>query len=219
MGQPELILLVNRPALEPAPAHEPSVEGPEAVARSVAPRLHAAVELAVSNWPGEVFLGVAPDLEPGMFRDLEREFCVKLIRQAERDPGARMLSALRAGIARQGAAALMGCGMPQGRWDVLDQANDWLAYGRNVLGPTEDGGYYLIGLTQVRPELFTDIPWEAPEVLSLTLRRAEEVGIEFELLPTLYETDTPPDLRLLGRRHSVAHTRVIPLSELKPRGR
>ena len=58
-----------------------------------------------------------------------------------------------------------------------------------VLGPAEDGGYYLIGLSQPHKHLFTDIPWSTPEVLSTTLQRAEEAGLEMALLDSWYDVD------------------------------
>jgi len=64
-----------------------------------------------------------------------------------------------------------------------------------VLGPAEDGGYYLIGLTQSRPELFARIPWSTPLVLQRTREAAEALGIALEMLPRWYDIDSPSDLR------------------------
>src|SRR4030067_584809 len=57
------------------------------------------------------------------------------------------------------AVSALPCDVPHCGWDIIDQANDWLARGKNVLGPTEDGGYYFIGLQEARPELFEAMPW------------------------------------------------------------
>ena len=64
-----------------------------------------------------------------------------------------------------------------------------------VLGPAEDGGYYLIGLNQSRPELFTRIPWGTSLVLQRTRDAAEALGIPVETLPMWYDVDSPSDLR------------------------
>ena len=45
-----------------------------------------------------------------------------------------------------------------------------------VLGPCEDGGYYLIGLKANQPQLFTGIPWSTPEVTELTKKKAQNMG-------------------------------------------
>jgi rSAM/selenodomain-associated transferase 1 len=63
-----------------------------------------------------------------------------------------------------------------------------------VLGPSEDGGYYLIGLTQLRPELFRDIEWSSERVTAQTLSRAEALGLNVALLPPWYDVDTAADL-------------------------
>jgi len=64
-----------------------------------------------------------------------------------------------------------------------------------VLGPTEDGGYYLVGLMQSRPELFEGIPWGTPLVLQRTREAAEAFGIPVELAPRWYDVDSASDLR------------------------
>jgi len=62
-----------------------------------------------------------------------------------------------------------------------------------VLGPARDGGYWLIALRAVRPELFRDIPWSSGEVLRQTLRRAQETGLTVSLLHELGDVDTVED--------------------------
>jgi uncharacterized protein len=64
-----------------------------------------------------------------------------------------------------------------------------------VLGPTEDGGYYLIGLTQSRPEFFEHIPWGTPLVLQRTRQAAEALGITVETIPLWYDVDSASDLQ------------------------
>jgi rSAM/selenodomain-associated transferase 1 len=64
-----------------------------------------------------------------------------------------------------------------------------------VLGPAEDGGYYLIGLTQSRPEFFEHIPWGTPLVLQRTREAAEALGIPVETMPLWYDVDSASDLR------------------------
>ena len=76
-----------------------------------------------------------------------------------------------------------------------------------VLGPTEDGGYYLIGLREPHPELFLDIRWSTAEVLSETVRRAEAKGLRMARLPLWYDVDTPADLERL--RGELARTEEI----------
>jgi hypothetical protein len=64
-----------------------------------------------------------------------------------------------------------------------------------VLGPAEDGGYYLIGLTRVHDELFEGIPWGTPDVLHRTLEAAGALRLRVELLPVWYDVDLSSDLK------------------------
>jgi rSAM/selenodomain-associated transferase 1 len=66
-----------------------------------------------------------------------------------------------------------------------------------VLGPTEDGGYYLIGLKTPRSELFQAMPWSTPGVLDETLRRTAALGLRAVCLPSWFDVDTPEDLERL----------------------
>lgn len=68
-----------------------------------------------------------------------------------------------------------------------------------VLGPAEDGGYYLIGLSRPHKHLFTDIPWSTPEVLSTTLKRAEEANLKLTLLDSWYDVDDGASLLRLWK--------------------
>lgn len=201
MSQPELMLFAREPIAGQAKTRLQPDYSPEQAAEIAAFMIRATVELAVSAWPGEVMLYVWPGTDHLLFHRLTSEFHIRLVPQAEGDLGAKMLDALRAGIARKGSAAVMGCDVPHCGWDVIDQANGWLARGKNVLGPTDDGGYYFIGLQEARPELFEDMPWGSGRVLETTLARAEKLGIEFELLKTLRDIDTAADLCLVAQRY------------------
>ena len=66
-----------------------------------------------------------------------------------------------------------------------------------VLGPTEDGGYYLIGLRAVHRELFEAMAWSTQQVLPETIRRADAKGLRVACLPPWYDIDTPDDLARL----------------------
>lgn len=68
-----------------------------------------------------------------------------------------------------------------------------------VLGPCEDGGYYLVGLQRPCPALFTGIPWSTDRVLGLTVEKARDQKLRTHLLPTWFDVDTEADLRRLRR--------------------
>ncbi len=66
-----------------------------------------------------------------------------------------------------------------------------------VIGPSTDGGYYLLGLTQVHSHLFTDIEWSSPRVCEQTRQRAAEAGLPVTLLEPWYDVDDAAALRQL----------------------
>jgi uncharacterized protein len=66
-----------------------------------------------------------------------------------------------------------------------------------VLGPTEDGGYYLIGLRQSHRELFEQMPWSTSQVFPETRRRSEQYGLTVACTEYWYDVDTPEDLSRL----------------------
>jgi rSAM/selenodomain-associated transferase 1 len=96
------------------------------------------------------------------------------------------------------AAILVGSDIPLLTADHLDDARETLATaGGVVLGPADDGGYYLIGMRTVHPELFEGVAWGTSSVLTDTLRIADRAGIDARLIRPAYDLDTIEDLRRL----------------------
>jgi uncharacterized protein len=65
-----------------------------------------------------------------------------------------------------------------------------------VLGPSDDGGYYLIGIKNLHPRMFEEVDWSTDRVRAQTLERAAEIGLDVRLLPGCYDVD---DSRTLHR--------------------
>lgn len=202
LHQPVLILFARAPVAGRAKTRlQPDYTAAEA-AEIAAFLVHATVKQAVAAWPGEVRLYGTPDASHPLFQQLATTHGLALGVQHGDDLGTRMRNALDDGRRRGRGAAIMGCDVPHCRREVFAQASAWLAQGRNVLGPTEDGGYYFIGLTHDAPELFTGIPWGTAQVLPQTRTRAAALGIEFELLPVLRDIDIAADLRHAAREYA-----------------
>jgi rSAM/selenodomain-associated transferase 1 len=124
------------------------------------------------------------------------------VEQGSGDLGERMLRTLRYLLETRGyeAALLVGSDIPFLSADHLLEATATLASsGGVVLGPADDGGYYLVGMTRPEPELFAGIAWGDESVLTDTLRAAERIGVEARLVRSLYDVDTIDDLRRLRR--------------------
>jgi rSAM/selenodomain-associated transferase 1 len=70
---------------------------------------------------------------------------------------------------------------------------------RIVLGPSEDGGYYLLGMNRPHARLYADISWSTDSVKTQTLERAAELNLETVLLPSWYDVDDVASLRVVVR--------------------
>ena len=82
---------------------------------------------------------------------------------------------------------------------------------RVVLGPADDGGYYLIGVKQAHRNLFERIDWSTGRVLAQTVERARELGLAVALLPAWYDVDDAPTLaRLCEELFDPASTAACP---------
>lgn len=81
----------------------------------------------------------------------------------------------------------------------LDQAAEALEHFEVVLGPAEDGGYYLIALKSVPAALFEGIAWSTDQVLAQTLAAAKRLDLSVHLLPSWYDVDDLLGLQRLSR--------------------
>ncbi|MDJ0644227.1 MAG: TIGR04282 family arsenosugar biosynthesis glycosyltransferase [Erythrobacter sp.] len=88
----------------------------------------------------------------------------------------------------------LGADTPDLDIEIVQAAIDGLATHPVVIGPAEDGGYYLIAMRDPLPELFIEMPWSTAEVLPETLRRLRKLEIEPLLLEALPDCDRPEDL-------------------------
>ncbi len=138
---------------------------------------------------------------------------VEFVDQGDGDLGSRMhravSEALRAGAR---SVVIIGADCPGIDATLLENAFDLLRTQQLVLGPARDGGYYLIGLQQALPFLFENIEWGTRHVLTTSVARAREAGIEPRFLPELPDVDEPRDLPIweTTRRTSRGISVVIP---------
>ncbi|TVP64741.1 MAG: glycosyltransferase [Nodularia sp. (in: Bacteria)] len=115
--------------------------------------------------------------------------------QGEGDLGARMARSL-AHAFESGAeqVIIIGIDCPGVNAHILTQAFEQLHTCDLTLGPAIDGGYYLIGLSHLIPELFVNIDWGTDQVLPQTVNIAEKLKISLAYLSPLADIDLPEDL-------------------------
>jgi glycosyltransferase A (GT-A) superfamily protein (DUF2064 family) len=117
--------------------------------------------------------------------------------QGEGDLGDRLERVLRRGLRKTPAALAIGTDTPGLPPVLLSQAREALRSADAVLGPCEDGGFYLLGLRSCPEGLLRDLPWSAPETFVRTLARLREGGLSTAVIAPWFDVDRPEDLELL----------------------
>jgi hypothetical protein len=160
------------------------------------------------------FVACFPSPDHVFFKILEERHGVRLIAQAGDDLGARMARAF-ADVFAQGYRRVLvtGTDLPTLPGSAFSEALTLLDRHDLVLGPAQDGGYYLIGLRKPAPELFAGIPWSTDRVLALTQTKAAAAGLKTALLPVRRDIDTLDDLLALIEETGAAEPRT---SNLEP---
>lgn len=120
---------------------------------------------------------------------------------------------LRAGVENQlkyySRVIALGTDSPDLPLEYLELAADALLTNPLVIGPAQDGGYYLIGLNQFIPVLFRDIPWSTHLVFEKTLEKARSAYLTPIILPEWYDIDTLSDLRRFEKSNDWSVTCTI----------
>jgi len=155
------------------------------------------VERAKGLAGASLYVAGAPDLAHPFFKVLEGRYGAKLLAQRGPDLGARMKWAMQDAF-EQGAedVLLTGTDLPTLPRARLMESLTLIKKHDVVLGPTADGGYYLIGLRKMVPALFEGIAWSTAEVFADTKKKIEDAGLSLGLLPECRDLDTLEDLKV-----------------------
>ncbi len=191
---PVLSLFTREPVAGACKTRLAPVLGDEGAARLAAEMLAWTVDVARRHWPGPVHIAAWP---PGSGARFAFGFGLPVIDQRGDDLGARLLGVLSATGAPN---AVMGCDVPHVDGAVLRQAGQRLSAGSHVVGPAEDGGFYLLGLAQPVPGLFDGIEWGGANVYERLAANAARAGAPFTELAALRDIDTPSDLAAVASR-------------------
>lgn len=144
------------------------------------------------------YLACAPSRDHVFFKVLEGRYGFRLLNQVGKDLGARMAQVFESLFAEgYQRVLLVGTDVPTLPGGYYTQAFRQLETHDLVLGPAQDGGYHLIGLTRPVPELFLGMPWSTDQVLALTTSKAKALGLKTVLLPVCRDVDTIEDLKAL----------------------
>lgn len=153
--------------------------------------------------PGATIAGYAAYGPPGSEDFFRSRFpAIDLIPAWFSNFGACLLHAIEQMFARgHSAAGVLNADSPTLPTALLNETAAMLARpgDRAVLGPSSDGGYYLLGLKAAHRRLFEGIAWSTERVAEQTRQRAEEIGLELHVLPEWYDVD---DVASLQRLHA-----------------
>ncbi len=141
-------------------------------------------------------LAGSPTQDHPFFSAMKTRFKIPIWDQVGDNLGARMAHAFQSALgAPYRSAIIIGTDIPGITAPLLTTACNSLNDHDLVLGPTEDGGYYLIGLRSPNPQLFENVPWSTDTVFSLTHEKAKMLNLTIKILPMLRDLDTIEDLQ------------------------
>jgi rSAM/selenodomain-associated transferase 1 len=128
--------------------------------------------------------------------------CAGLVRgpvwpQGKGDLGERLERILRRALRQTPLALAIGTDTPGLPPVLLSEARSALRCADAVLGPCEDGGFYLLGLRRCPPGLLRGLPWSAAETFQRTVERLRGRGLETAVISPWFDVDRPADLECL----------------------
>ena len=179
---------------------------PEQAAQLYAAFLADMLTVARGLTETRLVLSYTPESNPEYFSQRAPDF--ELHMQQGENLGERMANAFAfVEVSKHHPVVLIGSDFPHIPIDYLEHAFLALRSGSDsVFGPTDDGGYYLVGLRNLYPELF-EMPMSHPNVLRDSLGFARRLRLSVALAPATFDIDTSEDLTRLRRdlQHAPAH--------------
>jgi uncharacterized protein len=148
--------------------------------------------------PSDDILNVKPYLFYSDFVDTHDEWSNEVFEkmvQSGQDLGERMLNAFDVVLEKHPAACIIGSDCPTLSVEILEQSFSNLNDSDYTIGPSTDGGYYLLGIRKgiAYENLFSDIEWSTPSVLTTTFERFDENKGSYTQLPVLTDIDEEKD--------------------------
>jgi rSAM/selenodomain-associated transferase 1 len=205
-----LVVIAKEPVPGAVKTRLASVLGADGAAR-VAEAMLADTLAGIAEADAEPWVCFAPaDARTRMARRAPR---CRLIAQVDGDLGDRLaacFAALLGGGAEQ--VVIVGADTPQVAGATYQAAFTLLDQVDVVLGPAEDGGYYLVGAKAALPELFVGVPMGTADVLEVTIQRAIRRRLQIGTVPTLRDLDRLEDLRAAlaaGELDASPRTRLV----------
>ena len=152
------------------------------------------------------FLYCYPNIRHPILEQYSENYKFELREQADGDLGMKMYQAIKTHLTTNKNIVLIGSDCIELDSDYIQQAFDQLENGNNiVLGPTEDGGYSLIGANKIDKTIFEGIEWSSDQVLKQTLLKITNLGWKYSRLPTVRDLDTLEDFQYFSTHKKYQH--------------
>ncbi len=130
-----------------------------------------------------------------LFIQIKKRYGISIYQQRGQDLGARMYNAFHSILRNNSSAMVIGCDCPSLKRTDLVLARKALSDECDaVLGPATDGGYYLLGLKQLHPDVFKNIDWSTSSVAATTAQRMGDLDWRLKKLAIHRDIDTSADL-------------------------
>jgi uncharacterized protein len=192
-----IIIMAKVPRPEAVKTRLHSILPPEKCAELAAAFLQDTVKKAQTVCKN-IILAYSP---AGQSRGFEKTVSpeIALIEQKGANLGEKMARAFESAFTGNSPVVMIGTDSPTFPADYLLQAFEALEKDSEiVLGKSKDGGFYLIGLRRLVPEIFDRIAWSTPQVFEQITENIKSAGINnLKLLPEHYDVDTPDDFSVL----------------------
>lgn len=116
--------------------------------------------------------------------------------QSKDDLGAKMFDAFQKVFQENERVIIIGSDCYHLSSKIIQEAFDQLQKTDTVIGPANDGGYYLLGMNQLIKDLFFGIEWSTDQVLKTTMKKIKQQNLSYHILPELIDIDTLEDLKM-----------------------
>ena len=188
-----IIIFAKAPVAGKVKTRLHAILNPEQAAALHQSLVEKTVSRLVRNKLYDVECHCAPDCTHGFFLTLKKQYRIGLQEQQGADLGQRMSHAMNEALKHYRKVILIGTDAPGVDQDYIQKALNALDDDVVVIGPAEDGGYVLIGMSRYYPEIFEEIEWGSAQVLRQTRERLDESEAQYALLETLWDIDRPED--------------------------
>lgn len=153
-----------------------------------------------------VILAYSPPVEPDVLKNFLPPQSV-YVEQTGNDLGARMSNAFKFAFEKKfDSVVMIGTDIPTFPSDFIEKAFEFLETNSDVvLGRTEDGGFYLIGLKKLQKEIFENVAWSSPKTFGQVYKNIEKLNLHLREVPGWYDVDEPEDYKKL--REEILHNK------------